>query len=167
MSEIRTLEDVKTNVIDEGKFDKNATVRPGDAKAKSVMSLNVNLDESATKPQELNKIRPYYDTAKEVPSSLVPEAQIVLHSLLSCFDRQKEVKEGKLDDLVWGFEQAGVPGGCTVIGLQALVKQGYLKLQAPDNTFVDMTSDRIKECWVRYERRLLDLVYEGVGGSKV
>ncbi|NDD05583.1 MAG: hypothetical protein EB078_11805, partial [Proteobacteria bacterium] len=52
----------------------------------SVMTLEAQIE---NKPQELKKVRPYYETHKEIPSDLPAEAQIVLHALFSCFERQK------------------------------------------------------------------------------
>ena len=123
----------------------------------SVMTLEAQVENN---PQPLLKIRPYYETSKEVPGALAPEAQLVLHALLSCFEKQKDVQEGLIGDLVWGFEQAGIPKEASVIGLDRLAVAGYVKFQAPDNTFIDFSADAISKAWVRYQPKLLDMVYE-------
>lgn len=111
-------------------------------------------------PQELRRLRSFFAASKRIPSDLKPEAQMVLQSLLSCFEQQKSVQEGKLADLVWGFEQVGMPGPLTVMGLKYLGTAGYIKFQAPDNLFVEITKENIAHLSVRYTPKLLDMVYE-------
>lgn len=131
---------------------------PEDVKpATSVMTLEAEVDAT---PQPLKTIRPYSVTQSEVPGSLTHEGQIVLHSLFACFDRQKSVQEGLLGDIIWGFAQAGIPPALTLVGLKVLENRGYIKFQAPDQTFVDLNSDQIEKAWIRYQPKLLDLVYE-------
>lgn len=158
MSEIKSLDDVK-KIADSGQFAKHDLTGVPVDKAKSVMNLEVEVD-SDLKPQELTQtIRPFYDMAQSIPSHLAPQAQIVLQAIFACFERQKDVKEGKLKDMVWGFEQCGFAPRLTLDGIVLLIKAGYLKLQAPDNTDIDLTSSKVDEAWVRYEKKLLDLVY--------
>ncbi len=138
---------------------KNLDSKPPEGSAvKSSFALEAQIE---NKPQELKKIRSFFAMTNSVPSSLKPEAQIVLQALFSCFDKQKTVQEGKIDDLVWGFEQAGIPGPAVVVGLAQLEKDGFVRFQAPDNQYVEMTKDNITSLWVRYEKKLLELVYEG------
>jgi hypothetical protein len=91
---------------------------------------------------------------------MTPEAQIVMHALFECFGRQQVVQEGLIGDLMWGFAQTGIPDKATWIGLCDLHKLGYVKFQAPDNTFVSADSDLIGKAWVRYQPKLLEMVYE-------
>lgn len=112
------------------------------------------------KPQLLRKIKPYSQTGATVPVLIKPEAQVVMHALFSCFDRQKEVREGLVGDLLWGFEQCGIPAGCSAVGLMELNNQGYLKFQAPDNTYINFQSDQIGKAWIRYQKKLLDMIYD-------
>lgn len=131
---------------------------PEDAKpATSVMTLEAEVDAT---PQQLKIVRPYAVTQKEVPGNIAHEGQIVLHSLFACFDRQKSVQEGLIGDLVWGFSQAGIPPALTLVGLRILEKNGYVKFQAPDQSFVELNSDQSEKAWIRYQPKLLDLVYE-------
>lgn len=125
----------------------------------------VNVDTEAlgidTTPQPLNKIRPFAAMSKEVPTLLMPEAQIVMHNLFSCFDRQNSVQEGLIGDLIWGFSLCGTPRELTMKGLMQLESAGYVKFQAPDGTMVSMDSDLAAKAWVRYQPKLLDMVYSG------
>jgi hypothetical protein len=123
----------------------------------SVMTLEAVVENN---PQPLRKLRPYYEASKNVPALLPPEAQVVLHALLSCFEKQKDVQEGLIGDMVWGLEQAGIPKEASIIGLDRLAVAGYVKFQAPDNTFIDFSSDAIGKAWIRYQPKLLDMVYE-------
>jgi len=111
-------------------------------------------------PQPLKILKPYSQTGGCVPVFLQPEAQIVMHALFSCFERQKTVQEGLVGDLLWGFEQCGIPAGCSAVGLVELEKQGYVKFQTPDNAFINFQSTKIGEAWLRYQQKLLDMIYD-------
>jgi hypothetical protein len=123
----------------------------------SVMTLEAEVE---VKPQELKVIRPYYESQMSIPGTLGPEAQVVMHALFACFDRQGEIKEGKVTDIIFGFGQCGIHPDATRKGLKDLNVMGYVKLQAPDNTITtSLDHDKIDEYWIRYESKLLDLVY--------
>lgn len=135
---------------------------PEGAKPASVMTMEVAVE---NKPQALKMLRPYAAIMSDIPKSIQPEAQIVLHAIFACFDRQKSVQEGKVDDLVWGFEQAGIPAGATAMGLSLLEQHGYLKFQYEDNTPSTVDHTRWPESWVRYQPKLLELAYEKPAGT--
>ena len=135
----------------------NSTPPEGVKKPASVMTMEVTVD---NKPQELKKVRDFAVMVKNVPTTLTPEAQIVLQALFDCFSRSNRVEEGLVGDLGWGFAQCGIPPHCTAVGLKDLEKNAYIKFQAPDNTFIEATSDHIDKSWVRYQTKLLDMVYE-------
>lgn len=121
---------------------------------KSVMNLEAVVDPT---PQKLRRIRPYVLSQHQVPKDIPAEAQVVLHNILSCFDRQKSIQEGLIGDLMWGFAQCGIPENCTAVGLKELEKLGYVKFQAPDNTYVKMSDDAASKAWVRYQPKILDI----------
>jgi len=123
----------------------------------SVMTMEATVDAT---PQPLKKVRPYSVIAKTIPGSLPNEAQIVLHNLFSCFDRQKRIDEGLIGDLIWGFQQAGTSPALTLTGLRHLNEAGYVKFQAPDNTYVNIMDDKATKAWIRYQPKLLEMVYE-------
>jgi len=125
--------------------------------ATSVMTMEAVVD---VKPQELRQLRPFFTASRDIPKTLPPEAQIVLQALMSCFEKQKRVEEGFVEDFVWGFEQGQIPRGCTIRGLRYLAKYEYIKFQAPDNTLLEINSTHIMSAWVRYQPKLLDLIYE-------
>lgn len=111
-------------------------------------------------PQELRTIRPCFRAAREIPTLLPEEAQIVLRLLFDCFERQSRVAEGLIGDLIWGFQQCGFPAELTFNGLMQLEKYGYIRFQAKDGQFINHTSDKMESAWIRYEKKLKDLVYE-------
>lgn len=145
--------------ISNGNHTQLDSTPPEGSKAVSSFTMEAEVE---NKPQELKIVRSFYAMTKSIPSTLKPEAQIVMQALFDCFERQKEVKEGKFDDLVFGFEQAGIPGPATVMGVKYLFEAGYVKFQGPDNAFyTELTKNNVGIVWVRYQPKLLDLVYEG------
>lgn len=115
------------------------------------------------KQQDLRVMRSFEAMTMQVPVILPPEAQMVLQLLFSCFEKQKSVQEGIIDDIAWGFEQMmpPIPAALTLVGLDQLRAQGYVKFQAKDNSFATGLNDKIREHWLRYEPKLLSMVYSG------
>ena len=129
-------------------------------KTRSVMNLEVTVDDY--KPQALRKLRPYAVMSLHTPPNLSAEATIVLQLLFTCFEKANAVSEGLIGDMLWGFAQVDppVPPELTLNGLKQLAKLGYVKFQAPDNSYTDLRSDQATSAWIRYQPKLLDLVYE-------
>lgn len=125
-------------------------------------SLYAEID---TTPQPLRKLRGYEGACLRIPMDMKVEAQIVLKLLLSCFEKQGHISEGKVEDIMWGYEQAmpPIPRMLTYKGLVFLWNDGYIKFQAPDNSFVEPQSSQISESWVRYTPKLLSMAYEDLG----
>lgn len=110
-------------------------------------------------PQKLKLVRPYYESHKSIPGNLSSEAQIVLHNLFDCFDRTGSIKEGQVKDLVWGFHVSATPPACTYKGLGDLYRAGYIDFTDADNARLSPDTCDLPECFVRYGKKLLDLVY--------
>jgi hypothetical protein len=138
-------------------FNKLDSTPPTGSKVRSSLTAEIVVDPT---PQPLRVLRPFARSCLQIPSLLKEEAQIVLQALFSCFEKQEAVKEGLVGDLIWGFCQCQIPVRLTVVGLQELERQGYVKFQAPDNTFVDLTTDQAAKAWVRYQPKLLEMIYE-------
>lgn len=132
-------------------------------KKKIAPSLTVTVD--ATK-QELRLVKPFFSMISSVPSSLPPAAQFVLSNLMNCFAKSRHVKEGLIGDIIFGFEASDIPAEATLQGLSELCKAGFIRFQAKDGAYVDFGSDHITSAFVRYEKPLLDLVFEGRDGEK-
>lgn len=123
----------------------------------SVSTMNAQVDAT---PQKLKTLRPFHTALKQIPSVLPAEAQILMGALFDCFTKQNTIKEGVLKDLIWGFEQGGIPRHCTAKGIKQLRDLGYITIKGPDNSRVAVEADRIEECWMCYEKKMLDLIYE-------
>lgn len=133
-------------------------VRPADSKATSVMSLEATVD---VKKQDLKKLKPFNAAIMAIPVTLRPESQIVLQAIMSCFERQGYVEEGLIGDLMWGFAECGIAPELTLVGLRELEMQNYVKFQTPppDNTWINIESEFIGKAWIRYQPKLLNMVY--------
>ena len=127
---------------------------------KRTQKLEVDLlPGTRTAPQELKAIRPFFALSAAVPTTLPPEAQIVMKALFDCFERARSVDEGIIEELLWGFEQCGIPRKLTGTGLFLLEKHGYVKFQTRDGSFVEFISARTADSWIRYQPKLLEMVY--------
>lgn len=132
--------------------------RPEDSKANSVMNMEATVDAT---PQKLDRpIKSFTGMAQSIPTFLKPEAQIVLQCLFSAFEKNREVKEGILKDWIFGFAQAGVPAECTVVGVDELIRQKFVRLVFDDGMPGNIQNPSSIDCWVRYETKLLDMVGE-------
>lgn len=144
----------------EGKLDTHSDfkVPDGSSLPRSVLKLDVTVDDAT--PQPLKKLRTFPGMVLQIQGSWPNQAQIVLQSVFSCFAKAGHVSEGLVGDLVWGFAQAGVPAELTVHGLMQLEKLGLVRFQAPDNNYVTLHDTAAEKAWVRYQRPLLELIYE-------
>lgn len=125
------------------------------------MNIQVDLPAESLAQQKLHVVRPFEHLADAIPGSLSSEAQIVMRALFDCFDRQGQVKEGLLDDLLWGFEQCGIPPMLTYEGLRVLERSGFIEFTTLEHMPVlDLKMVKSpKFVWVKYRRKLLDMVY--------
>jgi hypothetical protein len=112
--------------------------------------------------QELRKLKGYTTMARSIPPLLPDEARLVLHLLFECFEKAGFVAEGLIGDILWGFEQVypPTPRALTYAGLKYLETYGYIKCQAKDGAYVSLDSDASSGAFIRYQPKLLELVYE-------
>lgn len=110
-------------------------------------------------PQPLKKIKPFAVACMNIPTTLPAEAQIVLQALFSCFERQNNVSEGLIGDVMWGFENAGIPAECSYKGIIQLGRLGYIKFQGPDNAYISENGN-LEKAFVRYQPKMLEMIYE-------
>lgn len=146
-------------------IDKNSTFkrlkheRPKDAKAASVMNLEATIDSTA---QKLSRpLKTFSAAVLGIPKTISPEGQIVLQLLFSCFEKQHEVREGVLKDILFGFQVGGIPHALSMKGIGDLIKEGYLQLKAEDGSNATLDNSLSMNAWVRYTDKTLDLVQEG------
>lgn len=142
-----------------GQFNKLPTLSKDVIKGpSSVMNMEAVVE---NKPQELRKLRPFKVALIYIPPGLPPESQIVLQAFFSSFEKSTTgVQEGLFEDIVFGFEAGGIPPECSVNGLLQLREKGYIKFQAPDNSYISGISDKIAKSWVRYQPKFMEIVYE-------
>jgi hypothetical protein len=110
------------------------------------------------KPQLLRMIRP---TGRnfQVPPELSVCAKFVLTYLFACFVEKGYIKEGLVDDFLYGAVGIkGNPSEKIAHGLVDLRRAGYISFVAQDNIEVDEHCSNLKDCWLRYNQKLLDLV---------
>jgi hypothetical protein len=148
----------KAKAITQEQTKKIEKAVPQSAPDNVVMNLEATVDAT---PQKLRtKIKSLYKAQKDIPKLIPAEAQIVLQCLFSCFDKQRKISEGLVKDIIWGFEQSGIPQPASLVGLKQLENLGYISFNGPDGGKVSIFSDRLPDLWVKYEDKLLDLVYE-------
>jgi len=151
---MKSVNDVNPNNFKQLKHE-----RPQGAKAKSVMNLEVTVDST---PQKLSStLKDFAGMTQNIPVFLEPEAQIVLQCLFSAFEKSREVREGLLKDWFFGFATAGVPVKLTACGMAELIKQKYIRLQDDSGGDASIENAGAIGCWVRYEKKLLDMISEG------
>lgn len=110
------------------------------------------------KPQLLRPVRPNGKNFK-IPPELTTNAKMVLDGLFRCFCKKGHIKEGVVSDILWGFVDVSEwPAERVAFGLVDLKRAGYISFVAPDNVVVDENCSNLKDCWVRYEAPLLELV---------
>lgn len=116
-------------------------------------------------PQPLRKLRTYTGMVQNIPALVSTEAKIVLIELFQCFEKAGVVSEGLIGDIIWGFAQVSppIPSALTIAGLRHLECSGYVRFQAKDGSYIDFSSDKIEGAFVRYQPKLLDLVYTKEG----
>jgi len=124
---------------------------------KLVFGMEATVD---VKPQKLNKIKPCSIACLSLPAYISDNTRTVMSTLFGIFEDKKSVEEGLIGDMLFGFSKAGIPAAATLASLSEMEQNGYVKFQAPDNTFVPISSDKIGASWIRYQRKLKDMVYE-------
>jgi hypothetical protein len=152
--------DVK-KILDEGTYNKlDSRPPPGAKRPLTVGTLEATVE---NKPQELRRLRSYAAACLHIPGNIPSESQVVLSLLFDCFEKQRAVKEGLIGDLIWGFAQTTppVPYQASIDGLRGLQAYGLVKFQAKDGSYVGFDSDKITGAWVRYQPKLLNMVWEG------
>jgi hypothetical protein len=83
---------------------------------------------------------------------------MVFVELNNCFKRQKNVSEGMLANVMWGFEQCGYAPDHVAAGLTALRKKGYITYTDERRVpLSDYDFNPKKPIWIRYTRKFTDL----------
>lgn len=95
-------------------------------------------------------------------------AGVVFDLLLSCFQRQQQVAEGLLPNLIWGFQECGHDPRMVAAGLTELRSKGYLYYTDPiGNRISEHNFDPKTPVWVRYQPKLLNLLVRPSGATEL
>jgi len=134
---------------------KKRTIKNPDRKHVFGMEATVEVN-----PQKLLKIKPCTASVLSLPANMSDNTRTVMSTLLAIFEDKNYMEEGLIGDMLFGFGKAGIPAACTLAALGEMEKYGFVKFQAPDNTYVSLDSDKIGAAWIRYQQKLKDMVYE-------
>ena len=153
MSDRNMMDKVEKITQEEVKVEKTPTLES------SPNNLVVNVSgEVDMKMQPLRDVRPVIHAPKVIPGDLDQAGTMVMALLFKVFERQQYIKEGLIGDLLFGFDQCGVPSDMSIMGLKDLNKKGYIKFQAKDNTYVSIDSDKAGSAWIKYMPKLKSLI---------
>lgn len=79
-------------------------------------------------PPKLIPLRDNFPGIKQMPEDIkegTPEF-LIFNMLIQCYMQKKCIMAGSIEDVAWGFRQAGIPTYVTQDGLQNLKDKGYL-----------------------------------------
>lgn len=118
-----------------------------------------------SKKEPLNVVIKPYQGLKRIPSDLNDGglACLVFYGLVQCFQKQQEVCEGLLANIVWGFEQCGYDPKYVAQGLTRMRDLGYIYYSTEQKgaEISETNFDPKKPIWIRYRPKMLDLFYSG------
>jgi hypothetical protein len=80
----------------------------------TINKLKKNMDqrlEVYNKEPRLKVVKPFYNGLNTYPPEIVQNtaAHVVFYNLQQCYEQVGNISEGIIEDLVWGFRQAGIP----------------------------------------------------------
>jgi len=134
---------------------KKRTIKNPDRKHVFGMEATVKVN-----PQKLLKIKPCKVSVLSLPANMSDNTRIIVSTLFAIFEDKNYMEEGLIGDMLFGFRKAGIPAERTLAALGEMEQYGFVKFQAPDNTFVSLDSDKIGAAWIRYQQKLKDMIYE-------
>lgn len=113
--------------------------------------------------QPLMILRPGFIGVKEVPAEIGQNgvAVLVFVDLVECFKKAGKICEGKLSDLIWGFDQCGRDKRAVAAGLTHLRKLEYIYYTDPLGAKIsEHNFDEKKAIWIRYSDKFLKMFAE-------
>lgn len=107
---------------------------------------------------KLRVIKPYYNGLSKEPEDIRMDspAGVVFYNLQICYSNQKNISEGVIEDIIWGFRQSGIPADITWEGLKDLKKKGYIFFH--DGTGVAIIGQLTEKLWYRWTSKFFDLL---------
>ena len=106
----------------------------------------------------LKVVKPFYNGLNSYPSELEKNtsAHVVFYNLQQCYEQVGNVSEGVVEDIIWGFRQAGIPAAVTWDGLNQLKKLGFVYFH--DGTGRVILGDVSDKLWFRWSLKYIDLL---------
>lgn len=125
---------------------------------------NILKAEKALKTHQLSGLRctkQFYNGLKYNPEDIKQDspAGVVFYNLNLCYQHGKNVSEGCVEDVIWGFRQSGIPANIVVDGFTELYRLGYLNFTDPNGTMLLGTFN--EKAWYQWTRKFYSLLLEG------
>jgi len=135
----------------------------------SIEKLKASVNDKITlqdNEPRLRIMKPFYNGLLSYPSEIGENtaAHVVFYNLQQCYEQTGNVSEGIVEDVIWGFRQAGIPGSVTWKGINDLKKLGFIYFH--DGTGRVLFGDATEKMWFRWSLKFLDIL-AGVNGPKV
>lgn len=125
-----------------------------------VMNVQATVDVSTK--QKLRKLRPFNSACLHLPVTMGSFGQNIAMNLISCFEKQKNIQEGQIKDILWGFSQSNINPAVTIEGLKEMMDAKLIKLQMDDNSFTTFESENVINAFIRYQPVFLEMMYEPI-----
>lgn len=111
-------------------------------------------------PQGLRTVVPTYTGLKVQPQDFPQEspAGVLFYNLQLCYQHQKNVSEGSVGDVIWGFRQSGIPGNIVMDGFAELYRLRYLEFT--DEFGIKLLGTFNEKSWYQWTRKFLDLLLD-------
>lgn len=114
----------------------------------------------------LRQVRPFYHGLKEPPMDFAQEspAGVVFYNLQICYQNQKNVSEGSVADVIWGFRQSGIPNNITWQGFNDLKKLGYISFTG--DLGVPLLGTPNENMWYQWTQKYYNLLLNATDGHE-
>jgi hypothetical protein len=106
----------------------------------------------------LKVMKPFYHGLISLPEEIKENtaAYVVFYNLQQCYEQSGNVSEGIVEDVIWGFRQAGIPANTTWKGINDLKKLGFMYFH--DGTGRVVLGDATEKVWYKWTLKFLDLL---------
>ena len=110
------------------------------------------------KPQGLRTVKHSYHGLKIQPEDFQQEspAGVLFYNLQLCYQHQKNVSEGMIGDVIWGFRQSGIPGNIVMDGFTELYRLGYLGFTDPNG--IQLLGTFNDKAWYKWSQKFFSLL---------
>jgi hypothetical protein len=124
-----------------------------------------------SKKEPLNVIIKPYQGLKRIPQEVNNGGVecLVFYGLAQCFQKHKEVCEGLLANIIWGFEQCGYDPKYVARGLTRLRELDFIFYSSEQRgaPISETNFDPKKPIWIRYTPKMIDLFYRGTSENGI